>query len=219
MSAPRTEARLVVVNGGLGNPSSTGLLARQLADATVQALAGLDVTVRVTTVDLRPLAHPLADALLTGFPSGDLAEALEQVAGADAVVAVTPVFQASYAGLFKTFFDVLEPEALVGTPVLLGATAGSARHSLVLEHAMRPLFAHLKALTLPTAVFAASEDFGSTADGVLEARVQRAGRELAQLVAGRPGRAEGRVQPAAARPAAPRELPDPTPFAEVLARL
>jgi len=104
------------------------------------------------------------------------------------VIAVTPVFSASYSGLFKTFFDVLEESALAGTPVLMAATAGTARHSLVLEHAMRPLFAYLKAIVTPTAVFAAAEDWGDVRAGSLGQRIDRAAAEFAGLVAGRPPR-------------------------------
>ncbi len=96
------------------------------------------------------------------------------------------MFAASYSGLFKTFFDVLDKDLLAGKPVLLAATAGTARHSLVLDHALRPLFAYLRAAVVPTAVFAASEDFGSTADGHLADRVDRAAVELADQVALRP---------------------------------
>jgi len=83
------------------------------------------------------------------------------VAAADAVIAVSPIFNASYSGLFKAFFDVLEPGALTGKPVLVAATGGSERHSLALEHAMRPLFAYLRAVVVPTAVYAASSDWAS----------------------------------------------------------
>ena len=135
-------------------------------------------------IELRPLAHALADSMLTGFASGDLATAVEQVRRADALIAVTPVFAASYSGLFKSFFDVLDPESLTGTPVLVAATAGTARHSLVLDHALRPLFSYLRATIVPTGVFAATEDFGSTAAGPLDERIERAAAELAALVAG-----------------------------------
>ena len=129
--------------------------------------------------------------------------------GADGLIAVTPIFSASYSGLFKTFFDVLDKDALDGKPVLLGATAGTARHSLALEHAMRPLFAYLRAAVVPTAVFAASEDWaggGRRASRALAERIERAAGELADLVAGRP-------------PAAPADpFADPTPFEELLRR-
>jgi FMN reductase len=175
--------RIAVVTAGLSDPSSTRLLADLLAKATVAALGDAQVEV----IELRPLAHALADRLLTGFATGDLAAAERAVAQADAVIAVTPVFSASYSGLFKTFFDVLEPGALEGTPVLVAATAGTARHSLVLEHALRPLFSYLHAVVAPTAVFAASEDWGAAgADGALVRRVERAAGELAALVAARP---------------------------------
>jgi FMN reductase len=176
--------RIAVVTGGLSDPSSTRLLADLLAGATVEALGG---EAEVDVVELRPLAHPLADRLLTGFSTGDLAAAERTIAGADGVIAVTPVFSASYSGLFKTFFDVLEPGTLDGRPVLVAATAGTARHSLVLEHALRPLFSHLRAVVVPTAVFAASEDWGAAgADGALVRRVERAAGELATLVSARP---------------------------------
>ncbi|MCW2855347.1 MAG: hypothetical protein JWR52_962 [Marmoricola sp.] len=170
---------IAVVTAGLSDPSSTRLLADLLSDATATALAQRGQEVRIEVVELRPLAHALTDHLLTGFAKGDLAAALKVVAEADGVIAVTPVFSASYSGLFKTFFDVLENGALDGTPVLVAATAGTPRHSLVLEHALRPLFSYLHAVVVPTAVFAASEDFGSTS---LQGRVQRAAGELAALV-------------------------------------
>jgi FMN reductase len=176
--------RIVVVSAGLSDPSSTRLLADLLARSTVAALgrtSGVEPA-EIQTVELRPLAHALADQLLTGFATGELARAEEAVAQADGVIAVTPVFSASYSGLFKTFFDVLEPGALDGTPVLVAATAGTARHSLVLEHALRPLFSHLHAVVVPTGVFAATEDFGGDA---LAGRVERAAAELAALVAAR----------------------------------
>jgi FMN reductase len=169
--------KIVVVSAGLSDPSSTRLLSDLLAKA---ATAAVVEPAEVQVVELRPLAHALTDQLLTGFASGDLAEAQEAVAQADAVIAVSPVFSASYSGLFKTFFDVLEPGALDGTPVLVAATAGTARHSLVLEHALRPLFSHLHAVVVPTGVFAASEDFGGPA---LAHRIDRAAGELAALVA------------------------------------
>jgi FMN reductase len=173
--------RLVVVSAGLSNPSSTRNLADQLAARSLAALGAADTSVEV--VELRELAHAITDNLLTGFPSGALADAIASVAAADALIVVTPVFSASYSGLFKSFFDVLEPGALDGTPVLMAATAGTARHSLVLEHALRPLFAHLHAVPVPTAVFAAAEEFGST--GLAE-RISRAAGELADAVRRRP---------------------------------
>ncbi len=169
--------KLVVVSAGLSQPSSTRLLADQLAAATVAA-AG-DIEVRI--VELRDLAHDIANHLLTGFPPAALKDALDAVAGADALIAVTPIFTASYSGLFKSFFDVLDKDALAGKPVLIAATAGTARHSLTLEHALRPLFAYLRAVVVPTAVFAAGDDWGNdSADGTLRSRITRATAELAR---------------------------------------
>jgi FMN reductase len=179
---------LAVVSAGLSNPSSTRLLADRLTGATVEALAERGVTATVEVVELRQHARDLADNLLTGFANTSLQAAVDTVVGADGLIAVTPIFSASYSGLFKTFFDVLEKDVLTGKPVLLGATAGTARHSLVLEHAMRPLFAYLRATVTPTAVFAASEDWagaGGVGQGLAD-RIERAAGELADLIAGRP---------------------------------
>jgi FMN reductase len=194
--------RVVVVTAGLSEPSSTRLLADRLGAATDRALRLTGEQVAVEVVELRPLAHEIADNMLTGFPSGELAVAVESVRGADALIVVTPVFAASYSGLFKGFVDVLEDGILEGKPVLLAATAGTARHSLVLEFAMRPLFAYLRADVVPTAVFAATDDFGS--DAGLSQRVERAARELADAVVGRP------------RTPAADPFDDPVPFAELL---
>ena len=183
-----TTRTLAVVSAGLSTPSSTRLLADRLTTATVAALRqrGDDATVEV--VELRTHARDLADHLVTGFAGGSLRAAIDTVVGADGLIAVTPVFSASYSGLFKTFFDVLDKDSLTGTPVLLGATAGTARHSLVIEHAMRPLFAYLRAVVVPTAVFAATEDWAGAGgiDRALAGRIDRAAGELADLVAGRP---------------------------------
>ncbi len=175
--------RLVVVTAGLSQPSSTRILADQLAAVSVTALQTRGLPVDVEVIELRDLAHAITDNLLTRFPSGALADAVASVAAADAVIAVTPVFSASYSGLFKSFFDILEDGTLDGTPVLIAATAGTARHSLVLEHALRPLFSYLHATPLSTAVFAASEDFGSPG---LSGRIERAAGELADALQRRP---------------------------------
>jgi len=189
-----TTRTIAVVSAGLSNPSSTRLLADRLAGATVAALRarGEDATVEV--VELRGHARDLADNLTTGFANESLQAAVDTVVGADAVIAVTPVFSASYSGLFKTFVDVLDKDALRGTPVLLAATAGTARHSLVVEFAMRPLFAYLQAVPVPTGVFAAAEDWAGGGDRALFDRIDRAAGELADSVAGRPV-ATGPVDP------------------------
>lgn len=167
--------KLVVVSAGLSSPSSTRLLADRLAAATLER-AEADVEV----IELRDLATEIAQHLVTGFPPARLAAALDAVAAADGLIAVTPVFAASYSGLFKSFFDLIDKDALTGKPVLVGATGGTARHSLVTEHALRPLFSHLRALVLPTAVYAASEDWGEEG---LAGRIARAGGELARFMA------------------------------------
>ncbi len=205
--------RILVITAGLSVPSSTRLLADLLGGAVEQSVEARGAEVAVEVIELRPIAHALTDRLLTGFPSNDLATVLDDVRRADGLVVVTPVFAASYSGLFKSFFDVLDPDALDGKPVLVAATAGTARHSLVLDHALRPLFSYLHAVVVPTGVFAATDDFGvltgstTEVEGALQKRIDRAATELAALVAG-----GVRSTPApAARPVEP-----VTPFEQLL---
>ena len=180
---------IAVVSAGLSQPSSTRLLADQLAAATARSLpAGT----QIAAIKLREQAHDIVNNLLTRFPGPALRRAIEQVTSADGLIAVTPLYSGSYNGLFKSFFDVLDPDALAGKPVLIAATGGTARHSLALEHAIRPLFSYLRAVTVPTGVFAATEDWGwAGRDGsALTARIERAGAELAAVIDRRPPAAE-----------------------------
>jgi FMN reductase len=178
--------QLVVVSGGLRMPSATRLLADRLADSASKHLAELGFSVTTSVVELRPLARSIADAMTTGFANTELEAAFEEVASADGLVAVTPAFNASFGGLFKSFFDVLPEESLTDMPVLIGATGGTERHSLVLEHALRPLFSYLRAVVSPTGVYAATDDFGRAGDsddeGTLDERVDRAGADFARLL-------------------------------------
>ncbi|MFE6287973.1 CE1759 family FMN reductase [Streptomyces sp. NPDC057877] len=177
--------KLVVVSAGLSVPSSTRLLGDRLAAvAAPAATAPEPAPADVQVIELRDLAVEIAHTFTSGFPDPALADAFAAVAAADGLVVVTPVFSASYSGLFKSFFDALsvtDENALAGKPVLIAATGGTARHSLVLDHALRPLFSYLKAVVVPTGVYAASEDWG--AEG-LDARIEGAAGELAALMAG-----------------------------------
>ncbi|MEV7866341.1 FMN reductase [Streptomyces sp. NPDC088124] len=181
--------KLVAVSAGLSTPSSTRLLAERLAASVRGQLVVHGHDVEIQVVELRELAVAVANNLVSGFPPPPLAAAIDTVTASSGLITVTPVFTASYSGLFKSFFDLIDPEALSGKPVLIGATGGTARHSLVLEHALRPLFAYLRATVVPTAVYAASEDWGSGGDAYTEgllARTERAAAELAALMAARP---------------------------------
>jgi FMN reductase len=156
------------------------MLADRLADSTRRLLEERGEQVDVVVVEVRDLARDMVSHLTTGYPSEELRHAFETIARADGLIAVTPTFTASYSGLFKMFFDCLDDTALVGKPVLIAATGGTGRHSLVLEHALRPMFAYLRAVTLPTAVFAATEEWGGGDAGEpLVRRVERAAEELA----------------------------------------
>lgn len=180
------QPKIAVVTAGLSDPSSTRLLADHLAEATRNALAEQDIHPHVDVIELRALAVDIANMMITRVETPGVRDAIKLVTEADAIIAVTPTFAMSYSGLFKSFFDVIENGELEGIPVLLAATGGSIRHSMVLDTAMRPLFAYLKGNVISTGVFAASEDWGN--DVGLEGRIRRAGRDLASVMTNLPRR-------------------------------
>ena len=170
-------ARLAVISGGLSEESSTHRLAQLLCDAVVESAREQGGEVVVQRIDLRALAHDITTASLTRFAPPALADAYEVLGAADAVVAVTPTYKASFTGLFKSFWDATADGVLSGVPVIVGATGGSTRHSLVTDTALRPLFAYMKALVMPTAVYASPDEWAGRG---LEARASEAADELTQ---------------------------------------
>lgn len=184
MSEPR---RIVAVAAGLSEPSTTTMLAERLGRAAVRGLESAGIPATFELIQLRPLARDIAAHMLTRVPSVEMEAAISSVITADGIVAVTPTFNASYSGLFKSFWDVIEVGAVEDIPMLLAATGGTARHSLVIDTAMRPMFAYLKAAPIATGVYAASEDWGSDETGLAK-RIERTGAELGRAVANRPVR-------------------------------
>lgn len=151
--------RIATIQAGLSNPSTTSRLADTLQQELLETAESAGYTTELTRIDVRNFGVQVAEATVSGLQSEALEEALDKVAKADLIIAVTPTFNASYAGIFKSFIDLLKPKSLKGKPVIIGATGGTARHSLVIDMAMRPLFSYLHASTVPTAIFAAAEDF------------------------------------------------------------
>ena len=133
----------------------------------------------VSVIELREIATEISTALVSQLITPGLQQAIAALAGADGIIAATPVYKAGPSGLFTSFFHVLDNDLLIAKPVVLAATAGTARHALVADDQMRPLFAYLRALTVPTSLFAAPEDWG---DAALSQRVDRAALELVLLM-------------------------------------
>ena len=179
MAAEHETFRLVVVSAGTGDPSATRLLADRTADR-VRALAGeLGDTVTTSVIELREIATDITTALTSQLTTPKLRRAITALGEADGVIAAAPVYQAGPSGLFTSFFHILDNDLLIAKPVLLAATAGTARHALVVDGQMRPALAFLRTLTVPTSLFAAPEDWG---DGALAQRIDRAALELVLLM-------------------------------------
>lgn len=170
---------LVVISAGTSNPSSTRLLADQIGRQVAETITDSGAAAQTKLIELRPLATDIVNGLVSGLVSQNLQKAIDTLAHADGIVAVTPIYKAGVSGLFKSFVDVLDNDLLIAKPVLLAATAGTARHALVPDESMRSLFAYLRAIITPTSVFSSSEDWGSSS---LNERVERAATELAALI-------------------------------------
>ena len=146
--------RIVGVSGSLREPSKTTALVRELIDGVAAREPAEKRLIEVAT--LGPL---FAGALRREDLQPEVEDALRAIETADLLIVASPVYRASFTGLFKHLFDFVGQYALVGTPVLLAATGGGERHALILEHQMRPLFGFFQALTLPVGVYASDTDF------------------------------------------------------------
>ncbi|MGM7670151.1 CE1759 family FMN reductase [Microbacterium sp. A93] len=196
---------IVVVSGGLGDPSSSTQLAHRMAQAAADQLSAEGIVPHVHLVEIRLLATEIAEATVNTARPAALQAALDEVEQADAVVTVSPTFKASYSGLFKAFWDLVDNDALRGVPVLLGATGGTPRHSLMIDSALRPLFSYLRTKVLSSSVYAASDDWGEVTGGQasarttpLQHRIDAAGEDLASVVGrlpARPRRQSGEAKP------------------------
>lgn len=168
MLSPTRSLRIVAVSGGLQRPSRAATLCEHLLD-----LIGECTPSEPHLIELGQLAPQLAGALWRSQLPEAVERQLVAVEQADVLVVATPVYRGSYTGLFKHFFDFIDQDALVDTPILLAATGGSERHALVIDHQLRPLFSFFQARTLPLGVYATDRDF---AEGRVhnEALIQRA---------------------------------------------
>ena len=170
---------LVVVSAGTSDPSSTRLLADQTAQRVAALAGGHGHRVTNSVIELREISADISTALTSQLVTPRLRKAIDALAAADGVIAAAPVYKAAASGLFTSFFHVLDNDLLIGKPVVLAATAGTVRHALVVDDQMRALFAFMRALTVPTSLFAAPEDWG---DPALNKRVDRAAFELVLLM-------------------------------------
>lgn len=162
---------VVAVSGSLHAPSKTTVLVREILGALELALP-----VETHLIELSEVGTEFSGALNREQLS-DRAEAeLRRIEGADLLVVASPVYRASFTGLFKHVFDFVGQYSLIDTPVLLAATGGSDRHALILEHQFRPLFSFFQALTLPIGVYANDSDFTNyeISSEALRARITQA---------------------------------------------
>lgn len=171
--------QLVVVHAGTSESASTKLLADRLADSSAKQFAEDGIDLKITVVSVKELSEEIATAMVSGIHGEQLQSATQALLQADGVIAATPIYKAEASGLFSSFFHVLDRDLMIAKPVLLAATAGSSRHSLVVDHQIRALFAYMRSLTAPTSVFAAPEDWNEKA---LDQRVDRAAKELKVLI-------------------------------------
>lgn len=148
---------VVIVNGSPTERSKT----MGLTDLVTASLAE-KLAVEVRRVDVYHLGAGFTGAITREDVTPEVEQAIRLAETADVLIAATPVYRASYPGMFKHFFDLVEPYALANKPVILVATGGSDRHALVIEHALRPLFGFFQAATIPVGFYVNSGDFDGT---------------------------------------------------------
>jgi FMN reductase len=170
---------IAVISAGVSDPSSTRLLADRTAQKTLDTLRASGAQATISVIELAPIAVEIARSIISGVPTSAVQTAIERLAAADAIIASTPVYKAAISGLFKSFIDLIDNDLLVAKPVILGATGGTARHAMVVDDQLRPLFAFLRAIPVPTSLYAAPEDWGAPELG---RRITRAATELSMLV-------------------------------------
>jgi FMN reductase len=170
---------LALVSAGTSDPSSTRLLAGRAAERVRAFAASRGSLVTVRAVELREIAADISTALVSQLNTPKLQQAITALSDADGIIASTPVYKAGPSALFTGFFDVLDDELLIARPVILAATAGTARHALVADGQLRSMFAYLRTLTVPTSLFAAPDDWS---DPALSKRIDRAAIELLLLM-------------------------------------
>jgi FMN reductase len=174
-----TKKLVVGISGNLTRPSKTRAFIGHIAGEVAERVGGTPVV-----FDIEDFGPSLPAARRIGDLDQTARGIIAQVSGADVLVAGSPTFKGSYTGLFKHLFDLLDPASLRGKPVILAATGGGERHSLIVEHQLRPLFGFFEALTMPTAIYDSDKDF---ADGVLvseaiHVRARQAVTEVSRLV-------------------------------------
>jgi FMN reductase len=163
--------KVVAVSGSLNHPSKTTVLVEEIVAALGQALP-----IESHLITLTELGPSLAGALTRADLPAEAEAELQRIESADVLVVASPVYRASFTGLFKHLFDFVDQYALVDTPVLLAASGGSERHALIIEHQFRPLFSFFQALTLPVGIYAHDSDFTDykLSNEALRARIDKA---------------------------------------------
>jgi FMN reductase len=151
---PTQPLRVVAVSGSLHAPSKTTALVRE-----VLASLGSRLPIEAHIIEVVDIGPEFAGALTRDQLPDSVEQELRRIEAADLLIVASPVYRASFTGLFKHLFDFVGQYALVDTPVLLVATGGSDRHALIIEHQFRPLFGFFQALTLPIGIYANNSDF------------------------------------------------------------
>lgn len=167
--------KLVGLSGNITQPSKT----RNLVE-TALAIAATRLDVELETIEINDFGDQLGRARRLDDLDAKARDLVARIVEADALVVATPVYKGSYPGLFKHLIDLLDPQSLLGKPVLIAATGGGEKHALAVEHQLRPLFGFFEAQTLATAVHVSDKDFeGGRLTG--PAALARLTRAVAQL--------------------------------------
>jgi FMN reductase len=175
---------IVGISGSLDHSSRATVLVRILLAQSVAILGGNSEFISIA--DLAPELGLSTDP--AHLPSK--VQAVQQSLGeADLLVVASPIYKASYSGLLKHFFDLLDPLALQGKTAILAATGDSEQHAMTLEHQLRPLLSFFGVHTVPTTLFAHDKCFlkdingdYTLTDSLLRERIGQVLSETARLL-------------------------------------
>lgn len=146
--------KIIGISGNITTPSRTLSLVNAVVTRASQKFHSPG-----EVIDISQIAEDLGPTVsFNNFPAS-LAQVYEKLHQSDLIVIGTPIYKASYTGLLKHFFDLIDPKKLTGKVAILVATGGSDHHALVLESHLRSLASFFGIYTIPTTIYAKDIEF------------------------------------------------------------
>lgn len=116
--------------------------------------------IEVELIDLSEKNIQFADGRdYRDYTSGDTSAVAKSIMAADGLIIGTPTYQGSISGALKNILDLMPESAFLDKAVGVIATAGSAKHYLVVEQQLKPVLSYMKARIVPKYVFIEEQQY------------------------------------------------------------